>query len=202
MTTLLRLPIFLLVSPRFCSGPTSFQHLYLPIASLASSFSVPQQQYADDSQLYISFPSICPSQIHRLVDCLIALHAWCCHNSLSLNPDKSESAFFGTRQRSHAFSDVTSVNVAGSVVPLADHVKILGVTLDKRLLMDKHVTEVSRTCFYHLRALRHIRPSITAEDANTIASSVVGSRLVVRRIIEEHHTSSAHSERAGLLRCR
>jgi hypothetical protein len=40
--------------------------------------------------------------------------------------------------------------------------------------MDKHVNEVSRACFYHLRALRHIRP---ASDANMIACSVVGPRF-------------------------
>ena len=60
---------------------------------------------------------------------------------------------------------------------MADHVKLLGVTLDNRLSMDKHVNEVNRTCFYHLRALRHTRPVITASDANMIACSVVGSRL-------------------------
>ena len=60
---------------------------------------------------------------------------------------------------------------------MADHVKLLGVTLDNHLSMDKHVNEVSRACFYHLRALRHIRPAITASDANMIACSVVDSRL-------------------------
>ena len=54
---------------------------------------------------------------------------------------------------------------------------ILSVTLDNRLSMDKHVNEVSRTCFYHLRALRHIRPAITVSNANMIACSVVGLRL-------------------------
>jgi len=41
---------------------------------------------------------------------------------------------------------------------MADHVRLLGVTLENRQSMDKHVNEVSRTCFYYLRALRHIRP--------------------------------------------
>jgi hypothetical protein len=68
------------------------------------------------------------------------------------------------------FLDVTMVDVAGSVVPMADHVKLLGVTLDNHLSMDKHVNELSRT-------LRHIRPAITASDANMIACSVVGSQL-------------------------
>jgi hypothetical protein len=79
--------------------------------------------------------------------CLARLY--CCHNSLSLNPDKSNSVLFGNQQRSHSFSDVTTVNAAGSVVPMADHVKLLGVTLDYHLSMDKHVNEVSRAYFYH-----------------------------------------------------
>ena len=108
------------------------------------------------------------------------MHACCCHKfhySLSLNPDKSDSVLFGTRQRSQSFSDVTTVNIAGSVVPMADHVKLLGVALDNHLSMDKHVNEVGRARFYHLRALRHIRPAITVSDANMIACSVVGSQL-------------------------
>jgi hypothetical protein len=57
---------------------------------------------------------------------------------------------------------------------MADHVKLLGVTLDNHLSMDKHMNEVSHTCFYHLRALQYIRPAITASDANMIACPVVG----------------------------
>jgi len=71
---------------------------------------------------------------------------------------------FGIRQRSHAFVDIVSVNVAGLVVPPVDHVKPLGITLDTLashlrhtcLPTDKRVNEVSRACFYHQLALRHI----------------------------------------------
>jgi len=67
--------------------------------------------------------------MHRLEDSLIALHVWCCRNLLSLNPDKSQSVvLFGTRQRSHAFSDV---NVGG----LVDHVK--------RVVVD---SEIDKSC--------------------------------------------------------
>ena len=52
---------------------------------------------------------------------------------MALNPDKSEAILLGTRQRAHSYSSLATVNVAGSVIPLelVDHVKILGVTLDK-----------------------------------------------------------------------
>jgi hypothetical protein len=152
---------------------------YLLLLLLALSLSLSSNLLmTHKSQLYIFLsPSNFSSQINRLEECLTALHAWCCRNSLSLNPEKSDSVYFGTRQRSHSFSDVTTVNIAGSAVPMADHVRLLGITFDNHLPMDKLVNEVSRACFYHLRALRHIRPAINASDANMIACSVVGSRL-------------------------
>jgi len=39
------------------------------------------------------------------------------------------------------------------------------------------INNVVKNCDYHLQALRHIRPSITKEVANTIACAVIGSRL-------------------------
>jgi len=54
---------------------------------------------------------------------------------MALNPDKSEAILLGTRQRAHSYSSLATVNVASSQIPLADHIKILGVTLDKNLSM-------------------------------------------------------------------
>jgi len=110
-------------SPRFCSRSSSFQHLHLSYCLhcfhfLCSSAAICWWLTTS----HFSFPSNFLGQIDRLEDCLTALHAWCCHNSLSLNPDISDSALFETRQRSHSFSGVTTVSVAGSVVPMADHV--------------------------------------------------------------------------------
>ena len=43
--------------------------------------------------------------------------------------------------------------------------------------MDSQVSEICRSAFYQIRALRHIRPVITDEVAKTIACSFVTSRL-------------------------
>ena len=69
------------------------------------------------------------------------------------------------------------LNIEGASIQLAEFVRLLGVTLDKTLAFDQHVTEVVRGCNYHLRALRHIRPRLTMECAKSIATSIVGSRL-------------------------
>jgi len=57
-----------------------------------------------------------------------------CVNGMALNTDKSEAILLGTRQRAHSYSSLATVNVASSQIPLADHIKILGVTLDKKLI--------------------------------------------------------------------
>ena len=42
---------------------------------------------------------------------------------------------------------------------------------------DKQVSETCKACFFHIRALRHIRASLTPEASKTIAAAVVGSRI-------------------------
>ena len=83
----------------------------------------------------------------------------------------------GTRQRSASLPCLSNISVAGSTVPFSPQVKLLGVTLDNSLSLSKHVASVSKSGFFHLCALRHIRHTLTDDAAKTIASSLVGSRL-------------------------
>ena len=51
-----------------------------------------------------------------------------------------------------------------------------GTDLEADLSLEKHVSNVSATCFYHLRRLRHIRRSLTSESATTLVHAFVTSR--------------------------
>ena len=42
---------------------------------------------------------------------------------------------------------------------------------------DKQVSETCKACYFHIRALGHIRASLTTEAFKTIAAAIVGSRL-------------------------
>ena len=66
-----------------------------------------------------------------------------------------------------------SVSVAGVDLPLADSMKVLGVTLDLRLTLDNHVSAVARSSNYHARAIRHVRHLLTVDLAQTLACIVV-----------------------------
>jgi len=93
------------------------------------------------------------------------------------NPDKSDVILLGTRQRSRTFASVHSVDVAGCSVLLSINIKILGVTLDCHLSLDKHISSICKSAYYHIQSLRHIRSAITDDMAKSVASSLVCSRL-------------------------
>ena len=76
-----------------------------------------------------------------------------------------------------SYSNLTLVNVAdtGTTIPLASN--ILGAKLNSNLTLDNHTKSVSRSCFYHIRALRQVRGALDNSTAATVASALVSARL-------------------------
>ena len=167
-------------------GPLLFVLFISPIANVinpgqACNNLVSFHQYADDTQLYIGAnSSSLPSQIASIESCTLRVHNWLLNNGLHLNPSKSEAiAFFNPRSKplQTLAESVESISVAGSPIKLQTSIKNLGVYLDSRLSFDKQVSETCKASYFHIRALRHIRSSLTAEAAKTVATAIVGSRL-------------------------
>src|SRR6218665_3026709 len=114
----------------------------------------------------------------REFECLSSLYAWFCFNGLAINPDKSEAILlFGSWQRLRAFPLLSSFDLAGTAAPHSDTVKTLSVTLDSKLTLRLHITNLCKSCFYHNRAIRHIGSALTKNMSQTIACSLVSSRL-------------------------
>jgi len=60
---------------------------------------------------------------------------------------------------------------------VAEEIKVLGFVLDRRLTFHKHVSAVTRSCNYHVQVIRHIRQLLTTEVAQTLACSLILSRI-------------------------
>ena len=105
--------------------------------------------------------------ITNLESALLSLSSWFLHNGLALNPEKSEAILLGTHARYRTISN-TQVNVAGASIPLSTTLKLLGVHLDNNLNFGEHVNSVSKSCHFHLRALRHIRSTLDLDAAKLI----------------------------------
>jgi retron-type reverse transcriptase len=159
-------------------GPILFAAYVSPMATIAQSHCTLQQQYADDTQLYIFLSATSlASQLSHLQSCIASIQSWCIQNGLALNPTKTDAICLGTSGRIASLGGPPALTVSGtSISPSAD-IKLLGVTLDSNLTFGKHVTHVCQSVFYHIRAFRHIRHFLDDETAKTVAVAVVGSRL-------------------------
>lgn len=159
-------------------GPILFSLYVSPISHIANCFGVSLQQYADDTQLYIaSSANLVQSSIARFESCLTALHSWFSYNGLILNSTKSEAIIFGTRQRLLSYPSPSYITIENTPVPLSQEITILGCKLDSNLTLRSHISAVTRSAFYHIRALRHIRHSLNDDMAKAVGSSLVQSRL-------------------------
>ena len=159
-------------------GPNLFSCYVAPIARLISSFGVQFHKYADDTQLYIG---VSPANMAVTADilerCTTALEDWFGHNGMCLNPAKSEVLVLGTRQNLAKLNDNQSFTISGCSVKPVEKIKNFGVTLDSTLSFDAHVGAVCKASHYHIRALRHIRRTLSTELAKTVACAIIGSRL-------------------------
>jgi len=115
--------------------------------------------------------------LETLANCSTAVRLWFLRNDLQLNADKSEVVIIGTAPQLRSAANIREVEVAGSRLQVAPKLKSLGVTIDSHLRFDCHAKEVARACNYHTRALRHVRTVLTDDLAQTVACSIVGSRL-------------------------
>ena len=56
------------------------------------------ESYVDDSKLYLSFPVKDTDVVALITEDLKKIAAWCCHNSLLINPEKTKMLLLGTHQ--------------------------------------------------------------------------------------------------------
>lgn len=104
------------------------------------------------------------------------LSAWLSSNRLRLNPLKTQFIWLGTRQQL-AKLDLNSLSAEFPLISFSTSVRDLGVILDQELTFTKHLSSLSRSCFYHLRQLRVVARSLSASAASTLVHAFVCSRL-------------------------
>jgi len=157
-------------------GPILFATYTSPIGDLIRSFGIQHHQFADDTQVHLALRS-CDIQngLTLLADCTAAIKQWYLVNGLLLNANKSEAICLGTSSQLRAATD--TVTVAGTTLPVSEEIRSLGVIIDRRLTFESHISGVVKSCNYHLRALQHIRHLLPFSTAQTLACSLIMSRL-------------------------
>ena len=159
-------------------GPFLFSAYVSPIADIISSYGVHFHQYADDTQLYTAVKSeVNTANVKNLENCSCAVRDWFALNGMLQNPEKSEVLLVARKQVAEKFANGSGLAVAGSNIAYSVKLKSLGVTLDQTLSFDQHVKEIVKASNFHMKAFGHFRPVLDRSVANTIACSIVTSRL-------------------------
>ena len=81
-------------------------------------------------------------------------------NSLKNNGDKTEFIIFCSKPATYINY---SLKIGFSVIPATDCIKILEVSLDSMLNLNKHISNTCRTVYMHLHRINSIRPYLTEE---------------------------------------
>ena len=134
--------------------------------------------YADDTQVYIELSqSDTHKSISSLSDCLTDISLWMKSSKLKLNSDKTEFIIIGTKQQRHKLSTHFPVKLLDNDITPSDSVRNLGAIFDSDFSFHKHVSDICKSCFYHIRDLRRIRRHIPLSTAKTISNALISSRL-------------------------
>ena len=159
-------------------GPLLFTRYTTPLSSVIAKFKETHHLYSDDTQIYSELDSRnFDSSITELSNCLEAVQAWMGNNKLKLNPDKTEFIMIGDDHIRSSLKSFFSVSLLGNSIEPAESVKNLGVILDAENSMQRHVVNLCRITYYHLRALRRVCRYLNHETTVKVANALVGSPL-------------------------
>ena len=129
-----------------------------------------------DTQVHLALRSSdIQNGLTLLDDCTATVMQWYLVHGLLLNANKSEAICLGTSSQIRAATD--TFTIAGTTLLVSEEIRSLGPIIDRRLTFESHITGVVKSCNYHLRALQHIRHLLPFSTAQTLACSLILSRL-------------------------
>jgi hypothetical protein len=158
-------------------GPTDFVDYTGPVYDIASHHGISIHQYADDTQLYLTFEfDEQEAAVVKMEACISDIRVWMRENKLQLNEDKTEFLVITPARQAHKVS-VDCIHIGDSSVKAVPTAKNLGATFDNTMSLRNHVTALIKSCNFQLRSIGQARTFLTQKAAEKIIHAFVSSRL-------------------------
>ena len=159
-------------------GPFCFPKYSSPLAKIASKYQLSIHLYADDTQLYLAFEPESGEVSKELVEeCLREIRDWMTKNMLKLNDSKTEYIIIGSKHSLAQIPNIHTLSVGQDEVSSSSSVKNIGAIIDENLSMHPQISNISRSCYLHIRHIGQIRKYLTKEATQTLVHAFITSKL-------------------------
>ena len=132
--------------------------------------------YADDCQIYFSLDSVSSVTTTRIEACLQDIGTWMSLNKLKLNSDKTELLVIGSGNLP-ASQLLSFTAIDGSVIQPSRSARNLGVIFDNKLNMERQVSAICKSAFFHIRNISRIRKFLSVSSTKALVHAFVTGRL-------------------------
>lgn len=157
-------------------GPIIFLIFINEIIAVLKNCKTTSMLFADDLQIYVqcrpreldSYISLLNEDAQRVVD-------WSRDNGLHLNVAKTKAMVIGSHQHHMRLNldTIAPVIVDGVVIPFTDVIKNLGVTFNKTLTWDTHVSQIYVRAHHALYRLRYRGYSLSSTVKMNLVNTLV-----------------------------
>jgi Reverse transcriptase (RNA-dependent DNA polymerase) len=157
-------------------------HLFIlytaPLSTIISKSSVHHHLYAYDTQLFISFSSNKFRENVSLLESAIAkVSLWMSANLLILDPSKTEFLLVGLPKQLSKIENPSISMTPTIVLSPVSSARNLGVLFDSNLSLSDHISSTIKSCLFHVRDLRRLRPIFDKTTAHNVATALIHSKL-------------------------
>ena len=136
-----------------------------PLTSIMDHHDVNYHCYVDDTQVYLQCnnteASIREATL-KLERCIFDICDWMKNNALKINRSKTDFIVFGSKLDHQTLPPLT---ICTDIIQPS---KILGVTLDSQMNMQKDIAGTCRSVYMHIRKVNSIRRYLTEDAKKTI----------------------------------
>lgn len=136
------------------------------------------QAYADDTQLYYSFPLNEFNQAQNLInDELNIIFNKSQQHNLKLNSTKSKVMIFTSKNNYNQIKNNININIDGNMLPVVSSAKNLGLIIDDDFRFKSHVNKLLQRSYSNLKILYSNRFVLNFNLRKTLSESLVLSQF-------------------------